>query len=86
VASPEAVSERQEATLKRLREILEGHSPEAQQRLDVYHPTGGVPNSYTLPDQYALFVAESVLLLAEIVDKQAKPRRRGRPRKAAKAS
>jgi hypothetical protein len=78
------IAARQERTLKRIREILEKHHPEAAERLDVYTPSGVVPNSYKMNAEFHLYTAESVQMLAELVDgllEASKPKRRGRPRK-----
>jgi hypothetical protein len=78
------IAARQERTLKRIREILERHHPEAGPRLDVYTRNGVVPNSFKMNAEFHLYTAESVQMLAELVDgllEASKPRPRGRPRK-----
>jgi hypothetical protein len=88
MAAPSVIAKRQEETLRRIKEIVERHHPEAQRRLDVYTPVpGGVPNSIKMSNEYALFVAESMQMFAELLDpilEDRKPRRRGRPPKQRK--
>jgi hypothetical protein len=79
------IAARQNAALEGIREILEKHHPEAAERLDVYTPNGIVPNSYKMNAEFHLHTAESVQMLAELLDpilEDRKPKKRGRKPKS----
>jgi len=76
------IAARQQQALTDLTAILERHDPEAATRLAKTNHGGGVPTSPKRPLENATYLAESMLILAEIVDEQLIPKKRGRPRKA----
>jgi hypothetical protein len=77
MADPAQIAAREEQLLTEVRAVIDQLDPEVGEQLRHLHPGGGVPNSFTMPDQFGLFVAEALALLF----RQAAPRRRGRPRK-----
>jgi hypothetical protein len=76
------IAERQQKALTELTAILERHAPEAAALSSKTNHGGGVPTSPKRPLENATYLAESMLILAKIVDEQLTPRKRGRPRKA----
>jgi len=76
------IAARQQLALTELTTILERHDPEAAARLAKTNHGNGVPTSPKRPLENATYLAESMLILAKIVDEQLTPRKRGRPRKA----
>jgi len=79
-----AIAKRQHQALTELTTILERHDPEAARLAKTNHG-GGVPTSPKRPLENATYLAESILILAQIVDKELTPKKRGRPRKAARS-
>ena len=77
------IAERQQQALTELTAILERHDPEAAARLAKTNHGHGVPTSPKRPLENATYMAESLRILAQIVDKQLAPKKRGRPRKIA---
>ena len=75
------IAERQQQALTELTAILERHDPEAAARLAKTNHSQGVPTSPKRPLENATYLAESILILAQIVDEQLTPKKRGRPRK-----
>jgi hypothetical protein len=59
------------------------HDPEAAARLAKTNHGGGVPTSPKKPLENATYLAESMLILAQIVDRELTPKKRGWPRKTA---
>ncbi len=90
MAARSVTAQRQEGALNRIREILEKHHPETEERLNVYTPAlGSVPNSIKMPDQFDLYVAECLQMFAELLDpilEDRKPKKRGRPPRKQEAS
>ena len=83
MTAPELIAARQQRALTELTTILEKHDPEAAARLArAKHGGHSVPTSPKKPLENATYMAESLLVLAKIVDEQLTPRKRGRPRKA----
>jgi len=82
MTAPHIIAERQQLALAELRTILERHDPEAAGRLAKTNHNRGVPTSPKRPLENATYMAESLLILARIVDEQLTPKKRGRPRKA----
>jgi hypothetical protein len=76
------IAARQGQALSELTGILERHDPEATTRLAKTNHNHGVPTSPKRPLENATYLAESMLILAKIVDEQLTPKKRGRPRKA----
>jgi hypothetical protein len=76
------IAARQQQALTELTSILERHDPEAAARLAKTNHGRGVPTSPKRPLENATYLAESVLILAQIVDERLTPKKRGRPRKA----
>ena len=76
------IAERQQQALTELTAILERHDPEAATRLAKTNHAQGVPTSPKRPLENATYLAESMLILAQIVDRELTPKKRGRPRKA----
>ena len=76
------IAERQNQALTELTTILERHDPEATTRLAKTNHGAGVPGSTKRPLENATYLAESMLILAKIVDRELTPKKRGRPRKA----
>jgi len=87
MASRSSVAIRVQLALEAIRDVLSKHDPEARERLSrVSGATTDNPDqvpSFKYPDQCVAYLAESVASLAQIVDQQLAPRKRGRPRKAA---
>jgi hypothetical protein len=77
------IAERQQQAITELTSILERHDPEAAARLAKTNHGAGVPTSPKRPLENATYLAESMLILAQIVDEQLTPKKRGRPRKTA---
>ena len=76
------IAARQNQALTELTAILERHDPEAAARLAKANHGAGVPGSTKRPLENATYLAESLLILAQIVDRELAPKKRGRPRKA----
>ena len=77
------IAARQHQALTELTSILERHDPEATTRLaKANHGGDTVPTSPKRPLENATYLAESLLILAQIVDERL-TRKRGRPRKNA---
>jgi hypothetical protein len=76
------IAARQNQALTELTTILERHDPEAAARLAKTNHGHGVPTSPKRPLENATYLAESLLILAQIVDRELTPKKRGRPRKA----
>jgi len=76
------IAARQQQALSELTAILERHDPEAAARLAKTNHGHGVPGSVKRPLENATYLAESMLILAKIVDEQLTPKKRGRPPKA----
>jgi hypothetical protein len=75
------IAARQQQALGELATILEKHNPEAAARLAKTNHGHGVPTSSKRPLENATYMAESMLILAQIVDRELTPKKRGRPRK-----
>jgi hypothetical protein len=82
MTAPKVIAARQNQALTELTTILERHDPEATTRLAKTNHGHGVPTSPKRPLENATYLAESMLILAKIVDEQLTPKKRGRPRKA----
>jgi hypothetical protein len=82
MTAPHLIAARQHQALTELTAILEKYDPEAAARLAKTNHGGGVPTSPKRPLENATYLAESMLILAKIVDEQLTPKKRGRPRKA----
>ena len=82
MTAPSVIAARQQQELGDLTNILERHDPEAAARLAKTNHGHGVPTSPKRPLETATYLAESVLILAQIVDEQLTPKKRGRPRRA----
>jgi len=76
------IAARQQQALTELTAILERHDPEAATRLAKTNYGHGAPTSPKRPLENATYLAESMLILAKIVDRELTPKKRGRPRKA----
>jgi len=83
MTAPHIIAARQHQALTELTAILERHDPEAAARLAKTNHGHGVPTSPKRPLENATYLAESLLILAKIVDEQLTPKKRGRPRKNA---
>jgi hypothetical protein len=84
VADPTQIAIREEKLLCEIRDHVAAQDPELAQRLAILHPSGGVPTSGKMPNEYAQFLGEAVLVLyrqLEEVKEAQKPRKRGRPPK-----
>ncbi len=84
MAAREVIVAQQIAALGQIAEVLEKHAPEKAAQLRTLTPVGSVPNSARGLDETITFLAESVAVLARLVDQhieQTKSRPRGRPRK-----
>lgn len=81
MTAPHLIAARQQQALTELTTILERHDPEATTRLAKTNHGGGVPTSPKRPLENATYLAESLLILAQIVDRELTPKKRGRPRK-----
>ena len=82
------VIEHQSAALRQIRDVIEKHDPDAVAQRRLLTPGGGIPNSVKSPDEVMLLLAQSVAVLAKLVDEQAAasaPRPRGRPPKSLQA-
>lgn len=77
------IAARQRQALTELTAILERHDPEAAARLAKTNHGHGVPTSLKRPLENTTYLAESMLILAQIVDRELTPKKRGRPRKTA---
>ena len=76
------VVEHQRVALEQVRAVVEMHSPETAEQLRLLLPGGATPNSVKSPDETITLLAESIVVLARLVDQQieaTKPKRRGRP-------
>jgi hypothetical protein len=82
MTAPHLIAARQQEVLTELTAILERHDPEAAARLAKTNHNHGVPTSPKRPLENATYMAESLLILAQIVDRDLTPKKRGRPRKA----
>ena len=88
MASRSSIGIRTQLALEQIREVLAKYDPEVRERLSkaannhTDNPDA-VPSSIQQPQLFAAYLAESVASLANIVDQQLAPRKRGRPRKAA---
>jgi len=82
MAAPSAIAKRHHQALTELATILERHDPEAARLAKTNHGAG-VPTSPKRPLENAAYLAESMLILAQIVDEQLTPKKWGRPRKTA---
>jgi hypothetical protein len=82
MTAPHLIAARQQQALTDLTAILERHDPEAAARLAKTNHGGGVPTSPKKPLENATYLAESMLILAQIVDERLTPKKRGLPRKA----
>jgi hypothetical protein len=83
MTAPSIIAARQQRALTELTAILERHDPEAAVRLTkAKHGSASVPTSPKRPLENATYMAESMLILARIVDEQLTPKKRGRPRRA----
>jgi hypothetical protein len=77
------IAARQNQALTELTSILERHDPEAAARLAKTNHGHGVPTSPKRPLENATYLAESLFILAQIVDRELTPKKRGRPPKTA---
>jgi hypothetical protein len=83
MTAPHIIAARQHQALTELTAILERHDPEAAARLAKANHGGTVPPGSTKkPLENATYLAESMLILAQIVDERLTPKKRGLPRKA----
>jgi hypothetical protein len=82
MTAPHIIAARQHQALTELTTILERHDPEATTRLAKTNHGAGVPTSPKRPLENATYMAESLLILAQIVDRELTPKKRGRPRKS----
>ena len=82
MTAPHIIAARQRQALTELTAILERHDPEAAARLAKTNHGHGVPTSPKRPLENATYLAESLLILAQIIDRELTPKKRGRPRKA----
>jgi hypothetical protein len=85
MTAPHVIAARQQQALGELVPILEKHAPEAAARLAKTNHGAGVPTSPKRPLENATCMAESMLILAQIVDRELTPKKRGRPPKAARS-
>jgi hypothetical protein len=84
MTAPSIIAARQSQALTELTAILERHDPEAKTRLAKTNHGGTMPPGFTKkPLENATYLAESMLILAEIVNRELTPKKRGRPRKTA---
>ena len=83
MTAPHIIAARQQQALSELTTILEKYDPEAAARLAKTNHGHGVPTSPKRPLENATYLAESMLILAKIVDEHLTPKKRGRPRKTA---
>jgi hypothetical protein len=83
MTAPHIIAARQQQALSELTTILEKYDPEAAARLAKTNHGHGVPTSPKRPLENATYLAESMLILAQIVDELLIPKKRGRPRKNA---
>jgi HPt (histidine-containing phosphotransfer) domain-containing protein len=83
MTAPHIIAARQNQDLSELTSILERHDPEAAARLAKTNHGGGVPTSPKKPLENATYLAESLLILAQIVDERLTPKKRGQPRQTA---
>jgi hypothetical protein len=75
------IAERQHQALTELTTILERQDPEAAERLAKSNHGGGIPSPTKRPLENSTYLAECMLSLAHIVDKQLTPKKRaGRAR------
>jgi hypothetical protein len=81
MTAPKVIAARHHQALTELGTILERHDPEASARLAKTNHGRGVPTSPKRPLENATYLAESMLILAQIVDRELTPKKRGRPRK-----
>jgi len=81
MTAPHLIAARQQQALTELTTILERHDPEAAARLAKTNHGHGVPTSPNRPLENATYLAESLLILAQVVDERLTPKKRGRPRK-----
>ena len=81
MTAPSVIAARQQHELGELTTILERRDPEAAARLAKTNHGGGVPTSPKRPLENATYLAESMLILAQLVDRELTPKKRGRPRK-----
>jgi hypothetical protein len=77
------IAARQNQALTELTSILERHDPEAAARLAKTNHGHGVPTSPKRLLENATYLAESLFILAQIVDRELTPKKRGRPPKTA---
>jgi len=82
MTAPSHIAARQQKALTELTAILEKHDSEAAARLPKLNHGTGVPGSTKRPLENATYLAESMLILAQIVDRELTPKKRGRPRKS----
>jgi len=83
MTAPHIIAARQNQALTELTTILERHDPEATMRLaKTNHGGDTVPTSPKKPLENATYLAESMLILAQIVDRELTPKKRGRPPKS----
>ena len=83
MAARDVVMARQHEAITELRNVIERHSPETAEQLRLLSYGGSVPNSVKSPDLFATYLAESINVLAGVVDElveERRPKRRGRPR------
>ena len=81
MTAPKVIAARHHQALTELATILACHDPEATTRLAKTNHGHGVPGSTKNPLENATYLAESMLILAQIVDRELTPKKRGRPRK-----
>jgi hypothetical protein len=90
MAASAILAAKQQEAFKQIRENLQRHHVQAAERLNRYAPApGAVPNSIKSPQHLALFMAESLQIITELLDpilEERKPKRRGRPPKADKVA
>jgi hypothetical protein len=81
MTAPSVIAARHHQALTELTTILERHDPEATTRLAKTNHGDGVPTSPKRPLENATYLAEFMFILAQIVDRELTPKKRGRPRK-----
>ncbi len=85
MAAREILLTRQYDALSEIRRVVDKHALEVGERLRLMVPRGAIPTSGNFPNETVTFLAESVAVLARLVDQHAeanRPKRRGRPPKS----
>jgi hypothetical protein len=88
MASRETIARRQVSALETICDVVAKHDPGAVEQLQHLTPGGTIPHTVKQPDAFAVYLVESLAVLARKVDElaDATPKRRGRKPKAKQAS